>query len=43
MSLTRHGDSEDHILGPGQALAVGRDDRAVIQALRESRFCLGPA
>jgi hypothetical protein len=41
--LTRHGDSEDHILGPGQALAVGRDDRALIQALRESRFCFGPA
>ena len=41
--LTRHGDSEDYILGPGQALAVGRDDQAVIQALRESRFCLGPA
>ena len=41
--LTRHGDSEDHILGPGQALTVGRDDQALIQALRESRFYLGPA
>jgi hypothetical protein len=41
--LTRQGDSEDYFLGPGQALAVGRDDQAVIQALRESRFRLGPA
>jgi hypothetical protein len=41
--LTRHGDSEDHILGPGQVLAVGRDQQTVIEALRESRFCLDPA
>ena len=38
--LTRQGDAEDHILGPGHALTVGRDDHALIQALRESRFCL---
>ena len=41
--LTRHGDREDHILGPGQTLTVGRDDQAVIQGLRDSRFRLGPA
>ena len=41
--LTRHGDREDHILGPGQSLTVGRDEQAVIQALRESSFCLSPA
>jgi hypothetical protein len=41
--LTRHGDGEDHILEPGQALTVGRDDQAVVQGLRDSRFCLGPA
>ena len=40
--LTRHGDSEDYFLEPGQALRLGRDDQAVIQALRESRYCLGP-
>ncbi len=41
--LTRQGDSEDYVLGPGQALGVGRDDQAVIQALRASRFSLGSA
>ena len=41
--LTRHGDSADHILGPGQSLTVGRGEQAVIQALRESSFCLRPA
>lgn len=41
--LTRQGDAEDHILGPGQSLTVGGDEQAVIQALRESRFRLGPA
>ncbi len=41
--LTRHGDSADHFLGPGQALRLGRDDQAVIQALRTSRYCLSPA
>ena len=41
--LTRHGDIEDYFLRPGQALTVGRDDQTVIQALRESRYCLGPA
>lgn len=41
--LTRHGDSEDYILGPGQALTVGRDEQAMIQGLRDSRFRLGPA
>lgn len=40
--LTRQGDSEDHILGPGQALTVGRDDQALIQALRESRISYHP-
>ena len=41
--LTRHGDNEDHILEPGQALTVGRDDRALVQGLRDSRFRLGLA
>ena len=41
--LTRHGDNEDHILEPGQALTVGRDDRALLQGLRDSRFRLGLA
>jgi len=38
--LTRHGDSEDHILEPGQALTVGREDQALIQALKASRVRL---
>ncbi len=38
--LTRDGDTEDYILGPGQLLAVGRDDRAAVQALRDSRIRL---
>ncbi len=41
--LTRHGDGEDYFLGPGQALTVARDDEAVVQGLRDSRFRLGPA
>ncbi len=41
--LTRHGDSEDYFLGPGQTLKVGRDDQALIQGLRDSRFRLGLA
>jgi len=38
--VTRDGDAEDYILGPGQHLALGRDDQAVVQALQASRMCL---
>ncbi|MDZ4251543.1 MAG: DUF2917 domain-containing protein [Sulfuritalea sp.] len=38
--LTRDGDAEDYILGPGQRLAIGRKDQAAVQALRASRFRL---
>ena len=41
--LTRYGDREDYILGPGQTLAVRRGDQAAIQALRDCRFRLGHA
>jgi hypothetical protein len=39
--VTREGDIEDYILGPGQRLAVRRGDRAAVQALRPSRVRLG--
>lgn len=39
--VTREGDIEDYILGPGQQLAVRRGDRAAVQALRPSRVRLG--
>ena len=35
--LTREGDSEDYILGPGGSFTVRRGDRAAVQALRPSR------
>ena len=38
--LTRDGDAEDYILGPGQRLAIGRKDQAAVQALQASRFRL---
>ncbi|MDP1611670.1 MAG: DUF2917 domain-containing protein [Sulfuritalea sp.] len=38
--LTRDGDAEDYILRPGQRLALGREDRAAVQALQASRFRL---
>ena len=38
--LTRDGDAEDYILGPGQRLTLGRKDQAAVQALRPSRFRL---
>ena len=41
--ITRDGDAEDYILGPGQRLAIGRNDQAAVQALRASRFRLTPA
>jgi hypothetical protein len=38
--LTREGDSEDHILGPGGSFRVRRGDRAAVQALQPSRLRL---
>lgn len=38
--LTRDGDIEDHVLNPGQSLAIRRGDSAVVQALRPSRVRL---
>ena len=38
--LTRDGDREDHILGPGRSFAVRRGDGAAVQALRPSRVRL---
>lgn len=38
--LTRDGDSEDYILGPGQSFDARRGDRIVVQALRTSRLKL---
>lgn len=38
--LTRDGDIEDHILGPGRSFAVRRGDRAAVQALKASRVLL---
>lgn len=41
--LTRDGDSADYILAPGQRCAIGRGDKAAVQALRPSRLRLeGP-
>lgn len=40
--ITRDGDAEDYILGPGQRLTIGRNDQAAVQALRTSRFRLTP-
>lgn len=41
--LTLDGDGADYVLAPGQALRVPADQRAVIQALAESRFGVTPA
>ncbi|NJD33737.1 MAG: DUF2917 domain-containing protein [Betaproteobacteria bacterium] len=38
--LTREGDSEDYILGPGRSFAVRSGDRVVVQALQPSRLRL---
>jgi hypothetical protein len=38
--LTREGDSEDYIVGPGRSFTVRRGDRAVVQALQPSRLRL---
>jgi quercetin dioxygenase-like cupin family protein len=38
--LTRDGDSEDYILGPGRSFTVRRGDRAAVQALKPSRVRL---
>jgi len=35
--VTRDGDIEDHILGPGQSFRVRRADQAAVQALKPSR------
>ncbi|GEM_PF-2325593 len=39
--LTRDGDQEDYILGPGRSFVVRRGDKAAVQALRPSRVRLG--
>ena len=41
--LTRDGDREDYILGPGRSFAVRRGDEAAVQALRPSRVSLAVA
>ncbi|MFA5124123.1 DUF2917 domain-containing protein [Zavarzinia sp.] len=41
--LTRDGDPEDHILGPGRSFAIRRGDGAAVQALRPSRVSLAAA
>lgn len=41
--ITRDGDAEDYILGPGQQMTVGRHDQAAVQALQPSRFRLSDA
>ena len=38
--LTRDGDIEDYILGPGDQLSVKRGDKAALQALQPSRVKL---
>lgn len=38
--LTRHGDIEDYILGPGRRFVVRRGDGVAIQALKPSRVRL---
>lgn len=38
--LTRDGDIEDYILGPGQSLTVRRGDQAAVQALQPGRLRL---
>ena len=41
--LTREGDGEDHILGPGASFAIRRGDHVAVQALTASRVRLIPA
>jgi len=41
--LTRDGDIEDYILGPGQRFAARRGDKITVQALRPSRLSLTAA
>lgn len=36
--LTRDGDIEDYILGPGQCMAIQQGDQAAVQALQPSRI-----
>ena len=38
--LTRDGDIEDYILGPGRSFTVRRGDRATMQALKPGRIRL---
>jgi hypothetical protein len=38
--VTREGDSEDCILGPGRSFSARRGDRVVVQALQASRIRL---
>ena len=38
--LTRDGDGEDYILGPGQRFVARHGDRVVVQALQPSRLRL---
>jgi hypothetical protein len=38
--LTREGDIEDYILGPGQSFTARRHDKVTVQALRPSRLRL---
>ena len=40
--LTRDGDIEDYILGPGQGFDARRGDRLTLQALQPSRIRLDP-
>jgi hypothetical protein len=41
--LTRDGDIEDYILGPGKSFLARRGDRVTVLALRPSRLRLGGA
>ncbi|MCX7166357.1 MAG: DUF2917 domain-containing protein [Rhodocyclales bacterium] len=38
--LTRDGDIEDYIIGPGQSFVARREDKVTVQALRPSRVRL---
>ena len=41
--LTREGDFEDYILGPGQSFIARRGDKITVQAMRPSRLSLDSA
>jgi hypothetical protein len=41
--LTREGDFEDYILGPGQSFTSRRGDKITVQAMRPSRLQLAAA